>query len=93
MSREARVVVIGGGVAGCSLLYHLTRLGWSDVLLVEKDELTSGSTWHAAGLCTHFNSSYNMMKLLRDSVDLYESLEAETGQAVDLPRCGSVRRT
>ena len=91
MPQNAKVVIIGGGVAGCSLLYHLTKLGWSDVMLVEKDELTSGSTWHAAGLCTHFNPSYNMMKLLRDSVDLYETLEAETGQAVDLHRCGSIR--
>ena len=91
MRRRARVVVIGGGVAGCSLLYHLTRLGWSDVLLIEKDELTSGSTWHAAGLCTQFSASYNLMKLLRYSLDLYGSLEAETGQAVDLHRCGSVR--
>ena len=91
MQSEARVVVIGGGVAGCSLLYHLAKLGWSDVLLVEKDELTSGSTWHAAGLCTQFNSSYNLMKLLKYSLDLYETLEAETGQAVDLHRCGSVR--
>jgi dimethylglycine dehydrogenase len=91
MSSEARVVVIGGGVAGCSLLYHLTRLGWSDVMLIEKDELTSGSTWHAAGLCTQFNPSYNLMKLLKYSLDLYESLEAETGQAVDLHRCGSIR--
>ena len=86
MQSEARVVVIGGGVAGCSLLYHLAKLGWSDVLLVEKDELTSGSTWHAAGLCTQFNSSYNLMKLLKYSLDLYETLEAETGQAVDLHR-------
>ena len=91
MRDEARVVVIGGGVVGCSLLYHLTRLGWSDVLLVEKDELTSGSTWHAAGLCTQFNSSYNMMNLLRYSIELYQSLEAETGQAVDYHRCGSLR--
>jgi dimethylglycine dehydrogenase len=91
MQSEARVVVIGGGIAGCSLLYHLTRLGWSDVLLLEKDELTSGSTWHAAGLCTQFSPSYNLMTLLRDSINLYESLEAETGQAVDLHRCGSVR--
>lgn len=91
MSNAAKVVIIGGGVGGCSLLYHLTKLGFTDVLLVEKDELTSGSTWHAAGLCTQFNPSYNLMKLLRDSVNLYESLEAETGQAVDLHRCGSVR--
>ncbi|MBW2232362.1 MAG: GcvT family protein [Deltaproteobacteria bacterium] len=88
---EARVVVIGGGVAGCSLLYHLTRLGWTDVILVEKDELTSGSTWHAAGLCTQFIPSYNLMKLLQYSLELYASLEAETGQAVDFHRCGSVR--
>ncbi|HJO37725.1 MAG: FAD-dependent oxidoreductase [Vicinamibacterales bacterium] len=89
--RDARVVIIGGGVAGCSLLYHLTRLGWNDVLLVEKDELTSGSTWHAAGLCTQFIASYNLMKLLQYSLDLYTSLEAETGQAIDFHRCGSVR--
>ena len=88
---QARVVVIGGGVAGCSLLYHLTRLGWNDVVLVEKDELTSGSTWHAAGLCTQFIPSYNLMKLLQYSLDLYASLEAETGQTVDFHRCGSVR--
>ena len=90
-SRQARVVIIGGGVGGCSLLYHLTKLGWTDVLLVEKNELTSGSTWHAAGLCTQFNASYNMMKLLKYSLDLYGTLEAETGQPVDLHRCGSVR--
>ncbi|MEE2900382.1 MAG: FAD-dependent oxidoreductase [Gemmatimonadota bacterium] len=88
---EARVVVIGGGVAGCSLLYHLTRLGCDDVVLVEKDELTSGSTWHAAGLCTQFIPSYNLMKLLQYSLDLYGSLEAETGRPVDFHRCGSVR--
>ena len=88
---EARVVVIGGGVAGCSLLYHLTRLGWNDVVLVEKDELTSGSTWHAAGLCTQFIPSYNLMKLLQYSLELYGSLEAETGRPVDFHRCGSVR--
>ena len=91
MRSEARVVVIGGGVAGCSLLYHLTKLGWSDVVLLEKDELTSGSTWHAAGLCTQFSASYNLMKLLRYSLDLYATLEAETGQPVDLHRCGSLR--
>src|ERR687887_519468 len=88
---EAKVAVIGGGVAGCSLLYHLTRLGWNDVVLLEQDELTSGSTWHSAGLCTQFNPSYNLMALLRYSVELYQALEAETGQAVDLHRCGSVR--
>src|SRR6266849_2845252 len=91
MLAEAKLVVIGGGVAGCSLLYHLARLGWTDVVLLEQDELTSGSTWHAAGLCTQFNSSYNVMGLLRYSVELYQRLEQETGQAVDYHACGSVR--
>ena len=91
MRSHARVVVIGGGVAGCSLLYHLTKLGCPDVVLLEQNELTSGSTWHAAGLCTQFNSSYNLMKLLKYSLDLYGALEAETGQAIDFHRCGSLR--
>jgi len=91
MKSEAKVVIIGGGVAGCSLQYHLAKLGLSDTILVEKNELTSGSTWHAAGLCTQFNPSFNMMKLLQYSVELYQTLEAETGQPVDYHRCGSVR--
>jgi len=91
MLTETKVVVIGGGVAGCSLLYHLARLGWTDAVLLEQHELTSGSTWHAAGLCTQFNQSYNLMGLLRRSVELYEMLEGETGQAVDYHRCGSLR--
>jgi dimethylglycine dehydrogenase len=88
---RARVVVVGGGIGGVSTLYHLTKLGWHDVALFEAHELTSGSTWHAAGLCTQFNQSYNLMGLLKHSLDLYETLEAETAQAVDLHRCGSVR--
>jgi len=88
---EAKVAIIGGGVAGCSVAYHLTKLGWDDVVLLEADELTSGSTWHAAGLCTQFNASYNVMGLLRYSVELYGRLEAETEQAVDFHPCGSVR--
>jgi dimethylglycine dehydrogenase len=91
MRRRAKVVVIGGGVAGCSVAYHLARLGSPEVVLLERDELTSGSTWHAAGLCTQFNQSYNLMALLRRSVEMYQHLEAETGQAVDYHRCGSVR--
>jgi dimethylglycine dehydrogenase len=86
-----RVVVVGGGIAGCSLAYHLTKLGWSDVAIVEKGELTSGSTWHAAGLCTQLHPSLNITKLLMRSLDLYGSLEAETGQPVSLHRNGSVR--
>jgi dimethylglycine dehydrogenase len=82
---DARVAIVGGGVAGCSLLYHLGQLGWEDVVLLEEDELTSGSTWHAAGLCTQFNPSYNLTGLLRYSVELYKRLDA------DYHECGSVR--
>jgi dimethylglycine dehydrogenase len=82
---DARVAIVGGGVAGCSLLHHLGKLGWEDVVLLEEDELTSGSTWHAAGLCTQFNASYNLTGLLRYSVELYKTLEA------DYHECGSVR--
>jgi dimethylglycine dehydrogenase len=85
MLAEARVAIVGGGVAGCSLLYHLGQLGWEDVVLLEEDELTSGSTWHAAGLCTQFNPSYNLTGLLRYSVELYKTL------AADYHECGSVR--
>jgi dimethylglycine dehydrogenase len=91
VNRRTRVLVIGGGIAGCSVAYHLTRLGWRDVTLVEQDELTSGSTWHAAGLCTQLTPSLNLMKLLMYSLDLYQRLEAETGQAVSLHRSGSIR--
>ncbi len=91
MRSKSKVVVIGGGVAGCSVLYHLTKLGWNDVTLVEASELTSGSTWHAAGLCTQMISSWNLMKVLRHSLQLYKSIEAETGQAVDFHECGSLR--
>ena len=91
MTVEARVVIVGGGIAGVSMLYHLARLGESDVTLVEANELTSGSTWHAAGLCTQFIQSYNLMQLLRTSVELYGTLEQETGLPVDFHQCGSVR--
>jgi dimethylglycine dehydrogenase len=93
MRTEARVVVIGGGAMGCSLLYHLTRLGWSDVMLVEKNELTAGSTWHAAGLCTHFAHNLTIMNLRAHSVRLYQSLEAETGQPVSFHASGALRIT
>lgn len=93
MSRRdrARVVIIGGGVGGCSLAYHLAKLGVTDIVLLEKGELTSGSTWHAAGLCTQFNASLHLTKLLMYSLELYRSLEAETGQAVGLHEVGSIR--
>ncbi len=85
MLAEARVAIVGGGVAGTSLLYHLGLAGWEDVVLLEENELTSGSTWHAAGLCTQFNPSYNLTGLLRYSVELYKTL------AADYHECGSVR--
>ena len=88
---RSRVAIIGGGIAGASVCYHLTRLGWDDVTLLEQNELTSGSTWHAAGLCTQFIGNPRIMRLLRRSLDLYEALERETGQPVGLHRCGSLR--
>jgi len=91
MRTQARVVVIGGGALGCSLLYHLAKRGWTDTLLLEKNELTAGSTWHAAGLCTQFNSSLNVTSLLMYSVDLFRRLETETGQPVDFHGVGSIR--
>ena len=72
MKERARVVIIGGGIGGVSLAYHLTKLGWTDIVLLEKGELTCGSTWHAAGLCTQFNSSLNLSKLLMESLRLYK---------------------
>nr|CAA6824370.1 MAG: Dimethylglycine dehydrogenase (EC [uncultured Thiotrichaceae bacterium] len=74
---HARVVVIGGGIAGCSTLYHLTREGWTDVVLVERDELTSGSTWHAAAQVTQFGGNQTMIGLKRHSIDLYRKLAAD----------------
>lgn len=74
---HARVVVIGGGIAGCSTLYHLTQLGWTDVALVERDELTSGSTWHAAAQVTQFGGNQTMIGLKRHSIDLYRELAAD----------------
>jgi dimethylglycine dehydrogenase len=89
--RQARVVVIGGGALGCSTLYHLVKMGWRDVVLVERAELTSGSTWRAAGNTPHYSSSMVMTRVHQYSVGLYQRLEAETGQAVGFHKCGSVR--
>lgn len=87
----ARIVIIGGGIVGCSVAYHLARLGQKDVVLLERHKLTSGSTWHAAGAVGQLRSSANITRLLGYSVDLYERLEAETGQATGWARCGSLR--
>ncbi|MAC77401.1 MAG: FAD-dependent oxidoreductase [Rhodobacteraceae bacterium] len=87
---HARVVIIGGGVIGCSVAYHLTRLGWRDVLLLERKRLTSGTTWHAAGLIAQLRSSANMTRLAKYSQELYGSLEDETGLATGFKRVGSI---
>ncbi|HER25861.1 MAG TPA: FAD-dependent oxidoreductase [Rhodospirillales bacterium] len=91
MKTHARAVVIGGGVVGVSTLYHLARKGWSDVVLCERKELTSGSTWHAAGLLPLFNMSYSVGQLHQYSVRMYGELEAETGQSVGLKTVGNIR--
>ena len=88
---RAKVVIIGGGVAGCSIAYHLTKLGWSDVVLLERHQLTSGTTWHAAGLVLTFRETETQTRLARYSQQLYAELEAETGQATGLIRCGSIQ--
>ena len=89
---QAKVVIIGGGVMGCGLAYHLAHAGWTDVVLLEKAELTSGSTWHAAGQITHSTSSFGLGKCVDYNIGLYSgALEGETGQAVTWHGCGSLR--
>ncbi|WP_417515518.1 GcvT family protein [Minwuia sp.] len=90
MSSRARAVIIGGGVSGCSVAYHLARLGWEDVVLLERKQLTSGTTWHAAGLIGQLRSSQNMTRLAKYSADLYTKLEAETGIATGMRQNGSL---
>ena len=91
MKTQARAVVIGGGVVGVSTLYHLAKKGWSDVVLVERKELTSGSKWHAAGLLPLFNLSYSVGQIHKYSVKLYGELEAETGQHVGFRKVSNIR--
>jgi dimethylglycine dehydrogenase len=90
MKSHARVVVIGGGVVGCSVLYHLTKLGWSDVMLIERSELTSGSTWHAAGGFHTLNGDTNMAALQGYTIRLYKELEAITGMSCGLHHVGGI---
>jgi dimethylglycine dehydrogenase len=91
MKSHARVVIVGGGIMGVGLLYHLALEGWTDIVLIEKGELTSGSTWHAAGQCPHFNGSLNMTKVHMYGTALYPKLEKLTGQAVSWHQCGGLR--
>ncbi|MGG5810437.1 GcvT family protein [Falsiroseomonas sp. CW058] len=88
MKTHARAVIIGGGVVGCSVLYHLAKIGWTDLLLLDKDELTSGSTWHAAGGVTTLNSDANVSRLQKYTFDLYRELEAATGQSCGIHHNG-----
>ena len=91
MRNDAQCVVIGGGAMGVGLLYHLAHEGWTDTLLIEKGELTSGSTWHAAGLVPNFIGSLNMAKVHAYGIELYKALEAETGMSTGWHGCGAIR--
>src|SRR3990170_5992864 len=91
LPRHARVVVIGGGVIGCSVAYHLAHMGWKDVVLIERDRLTSGTTWHAAGLVVTFGStSETSTEMRKYTRDLYSRLEAETGQSTGFKPVGFI---
>jgi glycine cleavage system T protein len=87
---KARAVIIGGGVSGCSVAYHLAKLGWTDIVLLERKQLTCGTTWHAAGLIGQLRASQNMTRLAKYSADLYVRLEAETGVATGMRQVGSI---
>jgi len=91
LKSHARVVIIGGGMMGTGLLYHLAEAGWDDCVLVEKAELSSGSTWHAAGQCPSFTADYNNAKIHHYSNSLYPKLEELTGQSTGWHGCGGIR--
>ncbi|MCB1416471.1 MAG: FAD-binding oxidoreductase, partial [Nitratireductor sp.] len=88
---QARVVIIGGGAVGTSSLYHLAKAGWTDCVLVEKNELTAGSTWHAAGNVPTFSASWSIMNMQRYSTELYRGLGEEVGYPMNYHVTGSVR--
>src|SRR6056297_3654274 len=87
---QARVVIIGGGVVGCSVAYHLTKLGWTDVVLLERKSLTSGTTWHAAGLVGQLQGSHATTAFASYGVELLQGIEAETGQNPGFRQSGSI---
>ena len=87
---SAEIVIIGGGVVGCSVAYHLTQMGKRDVVLVEQGRLSCGTTWHAAGLVGQLRAHQNMTRLVQHSIELYSRLEAETGLATGWRQCGSI---
>ena len=91
LPQHARVVIIGGGIIGCSVAYHLAEMGCKDVVLLERDQLTSGTTWHAAGLMTTFGSgSETTISIRKHSMELYKRLEKETGQQTGFNGCGFI---
>ncbi len=90
LPRHARCVIVGGGIVGCSVAYHLAKLGWKDVVLLEQGQLTCGTTWHAAGLVAQLRATHNLTRLARYSIDLYAGLEAETGQATGFKQNGAI---
>ena len=90
MKSHAQAVVIGGGVVGASVLYHLTKAGWKDVLLIERSELTSGSTWHAAGGMHTINGDPNVAKLQQYTIKLYKEIEAISGQSCGVHLTGGL---
>ena len=90
LPNRAQVVIVGGGIVGCSIAYHLTLRGCTDVVLLERKQLTCGTTWHAAGLVGHLRATYNLTRLAQYTTSLYASLEQETGQATGFRQTGSV---
>ena len=90
LPKSAKVVVIGGGVAGASCAYHLAKYGWKDVVLLERDQLTSGTTWHAAGLLGQLGATSTITKLRKYSLDLYKNLEKITDQSTGLKQNGAI---
>ncbi len=90
MKTDARVVIVGGGVVGASVLYHLTKAGWTDVVLVERTELTAGSTWHSAGGMHTLNGDPNVAQLQRYTIDLYKEIEEISGQDCGIHLTGGV---
>ena len=90
LPKKTRVVIVGGGVIGCSIAYHLTKIGWDEVVVLERKQLTSGTTWHAAGLIGQLRDSQNMTKLAKYTAELYLNLEEETGHATGYKINGSL---